>query len=378
MLCLNKCVHKQTRIFFSKRQFIPSVQPRTKYFGFPRWLVATSATAKQASTNAVRTALLGNVINTMVKFVAFVYTGSGTMFSESLHSAADSINQSLLLIGVKRSERPATQENPYGFEGERYSYALVSAVGIFFVGSCLSIYHGLNAIIEPEPLQDLWVALGVIGTSFMIETVSFSKGVMACRQGAKENGMKFFEYLQNGPDPMSVTVVLEDGTALLGLTIAFSCIGLSLYTQNPFYDALGSVIIGGLLGCIATFLIRKNLTLLSSRSASQVNRDIIFGILSKSPMVERVDAIKTIQMGADTIKIGAEIQFNATAVAMKHLKPDLVEELKNNINDGDAFEKVLLKYGAACVEGVGDEVDKLEDEIKLMLPAAKHVDLEPS
>jgi Co/Zn/Cd efflux system component len=43
--------------------------------------------------------------------------GSGTMFSESLHSMADTINQSLLLIGVKRSERPATQENPYGFQG---------------------------------------------------------------------------------------------------------------------------------------------------------------------------------------------------------------------------------------------------------------------
>jgi len=334
--------------------------------------------AKEASTNAVQTALLGNITNTFVKFMAFLYTGSGTMFSESLHSAADSINQSLLLVGVKRSERPATQENPYGFAGERYSYALVSAVGMFFVGSCLSIYHGVSAVMHPEPLQDLWVAMAVISASCFIETISFSKGVVACRLGAKENGMKFFDYLKNGPDPMGVTVVLEDGTALVGLTVAFSCIGLSMITQDPFYDALGSVSIGVLLGAIAFFLVRKNLSLLSTRSASKTNRDIIFGILSKSPLVERVDEVKTIQMGADTIKIGAEIQFNADAIAKKYLTPEMIQEIRNHSENDTEFEKILIKYGASCVEGVGDEVDNLEAQIRQTLPEAKHVDLEPS
>jgi len=177
---------------------------------------------------------------------------------------------------------------------------------------------------------------------------------------------------------MGVTVVLEDGTALVGLTVAFSCIGLSVLTQDPFFDALGSVFIGILLGAIAVFLVRKNVSLLSTRSASKVNRDIIFGILSKSPMVERVDAIKAIQMGADTIKIGAEIQFNAEAIAKKYLTPIALTELLEKSNDLVEFEKLLINYGAACVEGVGDEVDKLEAEIKIKLPEAKHVDLEPS
>lgn len=278
-----------------------------------------NANAKKSATGAVRVALVGNTINTIVKFGAFFLTGSGTMFSEALHSCADVANQSLLLIGVKRSARPPTPEHPYGFEGERFVYALISATGMFFLGACASVYHGIYHIFNPGELDDLWVGITVLLISFTIESVSFSAGVLACRKGAAENGMTFFEYLKKGPDPMGVAVVMEDGAALVGLATALGCISLTVITGNPFFDALGSVLIGSLLGFIAVFLIRKNASLLSTRSIQPRKLLLLSKVLQDDPMVAKFDHIKAVQLGVDTIRFGADIEFDGKAVAKKYL-----------------------------------------------------------
>jgi zinc transporter 9 len=55
-----------------------------------------------------------------------------------------------------------------------------------------------------------------------------------------------------------VAVLLEDSAAIIGLVIATACTGLTYVTGNVVYDGIGSILIGGLLGATAVFLIRKN------------------------------------------------------------------------------------------------------------------------
>jgi zinc transporter 9 len=52
--------------------------------------------------------------------------------------------QTLLLVGIQRSVRAPDKEHPYGYLNERYLWALVSGVGIFFVGCGVSVYHGVR------------------------------------------------------------------------------------------------------------------------------------------------------------------------------------------------------------------------------------------
>jgi len=321
--------------------------------------------------------LCGNIINTSGKFIAYFLTGSSSMLSEGLHSLADVANQSLLFIGVKRSQRPATQDHPYGFEGERYVYALISATGIFFVGACFSVYHGIYHIFHPGELENLWFAFSCLFFSGIIEFVSFSTGVLAVKQGAKENGMSFYEFLKSGPDPMGVSVVMEDGAAMLGLVIAGCCLGVSFITGNTVFDAVGSVLIGSLLGTIAVFLIQKNAKSLSTRAAPTHLRAKIIKILKKDPVVQSVHHVKAIQVGTSSIAFSADVEFEGRAISERVLdkKKDIVQSFVNKDNP-EEIKNLLIEYGSDLVESMGDEVDRLEKHIKNKVPEAKYVDLE--
>ena len=100
--------------------------------------------------SAVLQALIGNGILTVIKFVAFVMSGSGAMMSEAVHSFADTANQALLFIGVKRSMRPADETFAYGYGADRFVFALMSAMGIFILGCGVTIYHGVHSLLHHQ------------------------------------------------------------------------------------------------------------------------------------------------------------------------------------------------------------------------------------
>lgn len=134
---------------------------------------------------------------------------------------------------------------------------------MFFIGSCFSIFHGVYHLYYPGEFEMLPVALSMLGLNFCIESFTFYNGLKAVRQGAKECGMKVWEFIKKGPDPMGtpfspryirlltdqgVAVIMEDGAALVGITLGFACIAASYVTGNPVFDAVGSILIGTLLG----------------------------------------------------------------------------------------------------------------------------------
>eukprot|EP01124_Arcella_intermedia_P022505 TRINITY_DN3363_c0_g1_i1.p1 TRINITY_DN3363_c0_g1~~TRINITY_DN3363_c0_g1_i1.p1 ORF type:complete len:454 (-),score=81.03 TRINITY_DN3363_c0_g1_i1:75-1436(-) len=334
--------------------------------------------ASEAASTAVTIALCGNVINTIGKFLAYLYTGSNSMLSEALHSTADVANQTLLFVGVKRSKRPPTQEYPYGFEGERFVYALISATSIFFLGACFSIYHGIYHILHPSELENLGWAMASLSLSACIESISFSRGVIAVRKGAKENDMTFFEYLKKGSDPMGVAVVMEDGAALVGLFIAGGSLGMSYITGSTLYDALGSVLIGTLLAYIAGFLIVKNARSLSTRSVPQQKKATLIQFLKQDPIVQSLHDVKAVQIGVEAISLSASIEFDGEAVAKKFLEknPHIVEDLITHKEDPEAIQRIMVSYGTQIVSYLGDEVDRIEQELKAKAPEVKFVDLE--
>src|SRR5216117_2718330 len=61
----------------------------------------------------------------IVKFIALLVSGSTSLLAESVHSVADTGNQVLLIIGRGRSDRPPSEEHPFGFGRERYFYGFV-------------------------------------------------------------------------------------------------------------------------------------------------------------------------------------------------------------------------------------------------------------
>ena len=182
------------------------------------------------SGTVVLGAIAINTSNFFIKLLAWLWTGSHSMFSEAIHSMADTLNQMILAYGIHKSTKNPTKDHPYGYSNAQYVTALISGVGIFCLGSGLSVYHGIHGLLSPGSMGSLWVAVTVLGISFVSESITLGLAVRSIRRSAREQDLSFTEYVLRGQDPAVNVVLLEDAAAVAGVVIAAGCMGLSEYT----------------------------------------------------------------------------------------------------------------------------------------------------
>src|SRR5438132_8718399 len=188
--------------------------------------------ASAAPSNlAVFGAIAANVAIATTKFIVASLTGSSAMLSEAIHSTVDCFNGVLLLVGLRLSERPPTEEHPFGHGKELYFWSLIVAVLIFGVGGGLSFYEGVQQVRHPQPMQHPMWNYVVLGVAAVFEGSSF---VIALRQFLKQAGnIPFWEALHRSKDPTTYTVLAEDSAALIGLVVAAVGIALSQGLDKP-------------------------------------------------------------------------------------------------------------------------------------------------
>jgi zinc transporter 9 len=331
------------------------------------------------SAKAVYAAIGANSVITVTKMTAFVFTGSGAMLSEGIHSFADVMNQTLLALGIKKAKKEANEDHPYGYGRDSFVWALISAVGIFFLGCGFTLYHGVHSLMHPEGVEinDIQIALGVLLFSFLLESWTLWVAYKAVRNAADELSMSFADYTRDGPDPMGVAVLLEDAAAVFGVIIASICIGLFVLTGNPIWDAIGSLLISFLLGAVAIFLVIKNRKALLGQTVNPGSKQEILDVLKAEPTVEAILDVKTTVMGTDSFRFKAEIDFNGSTIAKQWIDGQNLEQLYARASTDTAqFEQFLLEYGEHICDALGDEIDRIEALIQDRVPQAKHVDLE--
>lgn len=183
-----------------------------------------------SSGKVVLTAIVINATNFLFKTFAWLYTGSHSMFAESIHSLADTMNQLILAYGIHKSTQLANPDHPYGYSNMKYVTSLISGVGIFCVGTGLSFYHGIQGLMHPQPLDDLFWAFCILGGSLVSEGATLVVAINSIREGAKSAGMSFREYVARGQDPCVNVVLTEDAAAVVSVGLAGTCMGLSVAT----------------------------------------------------------------------------------------------------------------------------------------------------
>jgi len=324
------------------------------------------------SKRAVASAIVGNGLVMIAKFVAFLFTGSAAMLSESLHSLADTLNQILLMVGIVRSSRAADKRFPFGYGPERYVWALMSAVGIFFLGCGVTIYHGVSAFLHPHPLSSLGWAIATLLAAFVIEGYVLYVAVKAVRADAA--GRPFFNYMRHEADPSAVAVVLEDSAACFGILLALAGVGLARLTGEPRWDAAASILVGLLLGAVAMWLIARTRHLLVGPAVPAQVRERIARVLDANPVVDKIVRLRTRVIDTQTYRVAAEVEFAGDALAEK-----LEHKLRDaypNIDSYEDFRAFASVYADDIVELLGDEVDSLEESIRHVAPRARYLDIE--
>lgn len=251
-------------------------------------------------------AFSGNLTVAILKFLVAGFSGSAAMFSEGLHSVADTTNQIFLLFGLKMSQKPANSEHQFGFGKERFFWSLIAAFGILLIGSVLSIQKGIHAISSGEEVTNLTWPLVVIILSILIEGYILSVTYRFLKK--KRGKQKLFKYLNESSETAVVTIFFEDIAAVFSLIVAGVGITLSYTFHTALYDGIASVIIGMILGIVAIFLVNKNKELLTDLSHTTINKQIE-EIFKVHPAVEKYHDLRTIVFGPHHVVVVAEVEF---------------------------------------------------------------------
>ncbi|MEE8187852.1 MAG: cation diffusion facilitator family transporter [Kiloniellales bacterium] len=263
--------------------------------------------AAQGSKKVVIAAFLGNGLIAVTKFVAAAMTGSAAMFSEAVHSLADTTNQALLLYGMTRAARPADARHPFGYGRELYFWAFVVAILIFAAGAGVSLYEGIAKLQHPEPVTDAYINYIVLGLAIVFEGGSF---FVALKEFNKvKGGRGYLAAVRVSKDAALFTVLLEDSAALLGLLIALTGIALSEALDVPALDAVASILIGLMLAGVALLLAYETKGLLIGEAADPAVEAELRRILAAERGILRINELLTMHLGPRDVLLNLSLDF---------------------------------------------------------------------
>lgn len=246
---------------------------------------------------AVVYALFANFGIFVAKGVAAAVTGSSAMLAEAIHSLADCGNQGLLLLGMREAKRPPTPDHPLGYGKVVYFWAFLVSVLLFTVGGAFSVYEGWHKLAQPEPLRWPALAIGVLAVAILLETGSLLGAVREIRKIA--HGRTLWRFFRESRNSELVVILGEDVAALAGLVIALAAVLLALVTDNPAFDAIGSIAVGVLLIVVAVLLAAEIKGMITGHSADREVQAEIRGFIERQPEVGQVLNLLTLQLGDD-------------------------------------------------------------------------------
>jgi len=281
-------------------------------------------------TKAIMYAFLANLGIAVTKGVAAYFTRSTALAAEAIHSAADVANQVLLLVGLKRSQRPADSEHPLGYGKTSYFWSFMVAILLFTIGGLFSIYEGAHKLGQPEPMSYPLVAVLVLAVSIVLEGLSL-RGCLS-EIGKIRDGRSLREWVRTTRSSELLVVLGEDFAALVGLSIALVFVLLAVVTGEPRYDAFGSICIGVLLVVVAIFISIKVKSLLIGRSADPLTVAKIRAVIEADADVLELYNAVTLQMGAQAllaikIRMRESLSVGEAARAINRLERDIKDAL---------------------------------------------------
>jgi cation diffusion facilitator family transporter len=271
-------------------------------------VVATAGPGESESTTTVLVAFLANLVIAVAKSVAAVITGSASMLAEAAHSWADAGNEVFLMIANRRSRREPDPTHPQGYGREAYVWSLFAALGLFVAGAAVSVTHGVQELITPEPAADFLVGY------LVLEGTSFLQSIRQAGPEADAMQRDLLEHVLATSDPTLRAVFAEDAAALIGLLIAAGGLAAHQVTGSATPDAIGSILVGVLLAVVAVVLINRNRRFLVGQQADPRVRAAVIRNLLELPEVARVTYLRLDVVGPRMVSVVGAVDLTGDDV----------------------------------------------------------------
>jgi len=280
------------------------------------------------SKSVVLAALVANGAIAILKFFAFVLTGSPSMLSEVYHSISDTGNQVFLLVGIRYSDRAADQSHPFGYGKAQFFYSFLVSVLLFGIAGWESVKHGYEAILNPHtvsvdpitllgigPFPAWYVSVVVLLGAIGFELYAFAKANAELQRQITNYGWSGIpEAFKKTSDVTTLTAYTEDTIALLGAALALVGIVLTQLTGNPIYDAVTALLIGLMLMGFAVALAWENKRLLLGESLHPDVESDLRDVIAAHEGVTHVDGFRTMFVGPAEALVTAEVSFDKSLI----------------------------------------------------------------
>jgi len=282
------------------------------------------------SVRTIIIAFSANLIIAIAKLIAGVISRSSGMIAEAAHSFADTLNEILLGISLRRARQPADALHPMGHGREQFLWAFLAAIGSFLIGGCLSIGLAIRSFQVGGETTRTLIAWIVLAVSFVADGTSWLQSMRQARAQAREFGRGLWNYIVRASDPIVRAVVVEDSAALIGLVLAALGLLISHFTKSGVPDAIASLLIGLLLAATAVGLARPLADFLVGRSMPADELAELRKILEASPAVEQVLSLQAVYSGPEEVILAAKIHPSAviTTGDLTRAMDDLDRELR--------------------------------------------------
>ncbi len=266
------------------------------------------------SNTVIYAALLANLIIAVMKFIAGGISNSAAMISEGIHSLVDTVNELLLLFGIRQSKKPPDAARPFGYGKEIFFWSFIVSILIFGLGGGISIYQGIIHIAEPEALGNPFWNYIVLTFSIIVEGISF---FIARKEFNEVRGeTPFWLAVRESKDPSSFVVLFEDGAAVIGLFIVVACVFLGHQFNNAYLDGVASLLVGLLLVAVSMILARESRSLLMGEGIAPDTQQKIRALVLRDESVIKVQQILSTYQSPEEVMLMLIVTF----------KPDLNTE----------------------------------------------------
>jgi cation diffusion facilitator family transporter len=283
--------------------------------GSPRRLLAPRhsraalrAAANRDSQRNILIALVANVAVAAAKLAAGLITGSSALLAEAAHSTADSVNEVLLGVSLRRSRRPADEAHPFGYGGTRFLWAFLAAILSFLIGGCVSVALAVHELRSPSGIDRFLVGWIVLAVAFLADGTSLLASVATTRREAALWDMSVVRFLQRTSDPTLRALVVEDTAALIGVGLAAAGLFLHQVLGWTNADAIASLLIGILLAVTAVGLAGPLADLLIGQSMQPERLEIARGIIAASPSIDEVLSAFGVHIGPQEVVVAAKVR----------------------------------------------------------------------
>lgn len=261
---------------------------------------------KISTKKIITVSFLVDLFDILSNLVVAILTGSAVIFAEMVQGIADSIGSFLLVLGYKKSGKPSDSHHPLGHTREVFFWALVSSLIMFFFGSGLTIWRGYQQLIDPAPITNKILALGILIVSVSTNGYAFS---LSYRK-MKKPGTNLIKTLMDSKRQLVKTALLRDALGTLSAIIGLISIALFEIFNIVAFDAIGAILIGIVMGFFAIILIRQNRHLIIGAGASDDTISQIRNAVLDIPEVVGVNKIIAVHVGANQIYVDIDIDLN--------------------------------------------------------------------